>query len=114
MHGEPTMKNSGRRQVVVEIEKVQLIRKRAPSISLFCANCGQHTDFVSAPDAATLFEVDPDELFQTLRSKEVHMQVSEASGIHICVTSLMAFFEHRCRESRVRLLNGRDGSLPGR
>lgn len=103
------MTNSGRRQVVVEIEKVQLIRKRAPSISLFCANCTRHTDFVSAPDAATLFEVDPDELFQTLRNKEVHLQVSAASGIHICVTSLMAFFERRCRESRMRLLTGDNG-----
>lgn len=103
------MKNSGRRQVVVEIEKVQLIRKRAPSVSFFCANCARHTDFVSAPDAATLFEVDPDELFQTLRNKEVHLQVSAGSGIHICVTSLMTFFERRCKESRMRLLSEKNG-----
>ncbi len=93
-----------RREIVIEVERVQLIRRRAKTISLFCGNCTAKTDFVSVTDAARLFEVRVDDLFRTIREKEIHMQVSSHSGIHICIASLTAFFQTRYPDSRIRLL----------
>lgn len=79
------------REIVVEYERIQLIRKKARTELRYCTDCGQHADFVIAERASQLFEISTDDLYQFVRQNNCH---SNANG-EICLTSLLATFNRR-------------------
>lgn len=83
------MTTARQREIVIEFEKVQTIRKRAKTRLISCLGCDAEADTVSLADAAELFETDRDALFQFIRQHDCHYQVEVDDRIYLCVPSLL-------------------------
>ena len=77
------------REIVIEFERVQLIRKRARTRLASCDRCGIVSDVVSLIEAAELFETDHENLLQFIRQNDCHFHVGDHSKIYLCVVSLL-------------------------
>ena len=78
------------RQIVIEIEQVRLVRKRALTTLRFCEKCGSLSDFVGLEEAAKLFEIAPKELFAFIVRNNCHFIENEVVGKQICLTALIS------------------------
>lgn len=95
------------REIVIEFEKVQTIRKRARTHLADCRGCGIATDAISLIDAADLFEIARDQLFQFISRNGCHYHIRNNEDIYLCVPSLLS----RMTEQRtLRLLPTEEGS----
>ncbi|MBL8123961.1 MAG: hypothetical protein KIT61_05870 [Pyrinomonadaceae bacterium] len=83
------------REIVIELERVQKIRRRAAVVSAFCFSCLENRAFVSLRDAARLFEIAQDELAATFRTNNMHLQHLPGGEDGVCVISLFDFIERR-------------------
>jgi len=83
------------REIVIELEHMQKIRRRTAVVSSFCVHCSEQADFVSLRDAARLFETGQDELEFRFRMNALHMQHLADGADAVCVVSLMEFIERR-------------------
>ena len=77
------------REIVIEFEKVQLIRKRAMTTLEYCERCNAEADFVGIRLAADLFGITAKDLTQFVVNSAVHYG-NEQFGPAICITSLLA------------------------
>lgn len=89
------------REIVLEIEKIELIRKRAKTRVMHCQDCGTESDVLSHVEAAELFETRPGKIFDFVKQNSCHYQVSYNGTIYLCVVS---FVERINRTKGVRLL----------
>ena len=92
----------GTREIVIEIERVRLVRKRAMTILRRCDKCETESDFVILTEAARLFEVSQSELLQFVTRNNCHFTEDEFIGTQICLTSLL----ERMRTANTRRLKG--------
>lgn len=83
------MKTQLRREVVIEIEKIQVIRKRAKTHLLICSDCGESADFLALEKAAELFEIDKVDLVGFIEHNDCHYQTANTETVYLCVTSLL-------------------------
>ena len=84
MHDSMTTKKQ--REIIVEFERIQLIRKRAKTNLARCERCGIDTDQVSLNETAELFEIPLNDLGKFIRQNDCHYN---ANG-EVCLTSLLA------------------------
>ena len=77
------------REIVIEFERVQMIRKRTSTVLMHCEGCGTVADAVSHVEAAQLFETAPENLFQFIKQNDCHYQVSYNGKTYLCVVSLL-------------------------
>ena len=77
------------REIVIEFEKVQTIRRRARTTLTMCVGCGEIADQVSLAEAAELFETARDSLFSFITQHGCHFENRGDSDIYLCVTSLL-------------------------
>lgn len=84
------MKIQKLREIVIEFERVQVVRKRARTQLLFCAACRQEADFVALGEAASLFNTGTDILFQFIKANSSHYETSAAGEIFVCLPSLLS------------------------
>lgn len=94
------MSGQQQREVVIEIERVQLVRKRTKTMLLRCIQCCETVDFVSLNEAADLFEIAAADLIGFIERNDCHFQTANTDTIFLCVTSLldrMKQFEGRRR-----------------
>ncbi|MBP6002468.1 MAG: hypothetical protein KA746_03430 [Pyrinomonadaceae bacterium] len=94
------------REVVIEFERIQLIRKRAKTRLAKCGVCGTDRDFVCVAVAAELFGIVETDLYSFIRTKHVHL----IRDTEICLTSLMAAIGERQNGERTRLIGNGSGS----
>jgi hypothetical protein len=94
------------REIVIEIEKVQLIRKRAKTLLRHCGNCGTETDFVGSRSAAELFGIKAGELKQFVMTNAVHYTNDEFDTA-ICIPSLLAVMRARINGNGIKLITAR-------
>jgi len=88
------------REVVIEIERIQVIRKRAKTRLMHCDKCRETVDFVPLDEAAELFEIASADLIGFIDRNDCHWQTANTETIHLCVNSLldrMKQFEGRRR-----------------
>ena len=78
------------REIVIEFEKVKLIRKRAKTLLVNCRGCGRSTDLVPLLEAAELFETAPDNLLRFGKENDCHYQILDEGNIYLCLVSLLA------------------------
>jgi hypothetical protein len=90
-----------KREIIIEIEHVKRIRKRAPSQLRFCADCGSDADFISLTHAVELFERDQGELTNFLRVNGCHTQADKAET-QICLAALLIAIETVSNNSKIR------------
>jgi hypothetical protein len=94
------MSTQQQREVVIEIERIQVIRKRAKTRLLECVKCRGTVDFVPLDEAAELFEIDLADLLGFIQRNDCHYRTANTETIYLCVNSLldrMKQFEGRRR-----------------
>jgi hypothetical protein len=92
------------REVVLEIERVKLIRKRMKTSLRFCKSCGRSTDFIQLVKAAGFFEVTPAEIFDFICMNHSHFLLGNEDEIYICLADLLAAMNKRMNIGAVKLL----------
>lgn len=83
------MTAQGTREIIIEIEKIQLIRKRAQTRLAYCMGCGFASDIVCHAQAAELFETAPADLIRFIEQNNCHRQVGPNGQTWLCVLSLL-------------------------
>lgn len=88
---ETEVKVDGRttREIVIEVERIQLVRKRARTNLHHCDKCKAVSDFVGLSDAARLFEIERDRLFAFIKENGCHYMGDVSYQQQICLTSLL-------------------------
>lgn len=89
------------REIVIEFEKVQLIRKRAKTTLAFCGSCGGEADFVELQAAARLFDTSDGDLATFVASNAVHIDLDTK----ICIPSLLSVMHERNNVHEVKLID---------
>lgn len=93
-----------KREIVIEFEKVQMIRKRARTTYTYCRGCGDATDFVGVRAAAGLFGITIDELSAFASANAVHIAAVGDDGRGICVASLLEVMQSKQIGNSPRLI----------
>jgi len=88
------------REIVIEFEKVQLIRKRAKTTLRQCPGCNGEADFVELRAAAELFDTADGDLAAFVASNAVHHD----TDIDICIPSLLAVMHARTNGHEIKLI----------
>ena len=108
------MEGSQHREVVLEIEHIKVVRKRAKTKLAICGECKKTTDFITLPRAAELFSINRSDLFEFIQSSGCHFRVENGQDIMLCLTDLLTAMSKRMRTGTVKLLgekNHEEGSL---
>jgi hypothetical protein len=98
------MKMQKPREIVIEFERVQIIRKRAKTHLINCRMCRHEVDFVSLREAATLFGTNVEQLFQFIKINHSHYEINAGGEIFICLISLLAQMKAKTNISQIKLL----------
>lgn len=77
------------RLIVVELERVETIRKEARTQVVACPRCGRESDFVALTEAARLFETEAEALLRFVSDQRCHFQTDNEGSIFLCLTSLL-------------------------
>ena len=88
------------REIVIEFEKLQLVRKRAMTEVRFCERCQAQADFIALPTAANLFEIEAERLFPFVHS-------DAGADPLICLNALVKVLRSSNADPRVKLLGER-------
>ena len=77
------------RQLVLEIERIQTIRRPVATLRIHYSDRGENVDFVNGPALARIFEVSVAEAVLQRRSRAVLCRISP-DGIVACTASPLA------------------------
>jgi len=99
------MKIQKKREIVIEFERVQVVRKKARTHVLFCRNCGREVDFVSLREAAALFVTPTDNLLKFVRVSNSHFETVADGEIYICLVSFLTAMKAKTNLSRIKLID---------
>jgi hypothetical protein len=97
------MKPGKAREIVIEFEKLQLVRKRAMTEVRFCERCQAEADFIALPTAANLFEIEAERLFPFVHSDGGAGDTGNADPL-ICLNALVKVLTSSNGDPRVKLL----------
>jgi len=98
------MKIQKKREIVIEFERVQLIRKKALTHIIFCKGCGREVDFISIREAAALFMTPAENLLKFIRVSNSHFEIVADGEIYICLVSFLAAMKAKTNLSRIKLI----------
>jgi hypothetical protein len=98
------MKIQRKREIVLEFERVQLVRKKARTHIIFCRDCASEADFVSLREASALFATPAENLLQFVRMNNCHFETVADGEIYICLVSLLASMKAKANVSRIKLI----------
>jgi hypothetical protein len=100
------MKIQRQRELIIEFERVQLVRKKAKTHLIFCKSCGRDADFVSLREASTLFGTQIENLFRFIKINNSHYETNTDGEIYICLVSFLACMKSKTNISQIKLLEG--------
>lgn len=83
------MTGASQRQLVIEIERVQTVRRRVTTLRGYCRECRAPADLVELADLARLFDVSVADAVLQLRRRRIHLQHLSAGPILVCSESLL-------------------------
>ena len=92
------------REIVIEYERIQLIRKRAVAKSAHCRECSRNTDFASVRDVAELFELSQEDLIHFIQINNCHYRVAANAKIQLCVASLLACMKTQTLNQQIKMI----------
>lgn len=81
---------TGGREIVIEYERMQRIKKRSSTHLLHCDGCDAVSDFVSLDSAASLFDVDAERLKSFISTNHCHLMHNGLDKTFVCLSSLLA------------------------
>jgi hypothetical protein len=102
------MKIQKKREIVIEFERVQLVRRKALTHIIFCSDCGREVDFVSLREAAALFTTPAENLLQFVRRSRSHFETGADGEINICLISFLAAMKSKTNLSRIKLIGEKE------
>ena len=87
----------GPRQLIIEFERVQRVRKEARTHLRYCEKCARNSEFISVAQAAELFELSEEELLVLHRDgeKRLHFQDGSPGRPDMCVEGILAAMRKR-------------------
>src|SRR5262245_64671250 len=77
------------RELVIEIERIQTIRRSVNTRPAVCLECGSKSEFVDLVKIAALFDMTPSRFLDAMHTNACHIKVE--SGVQICITSVLSF-----------------------
>jgi hypothetical protein len=83
------MTQSAQRQLVLEIERVQTVRRRIATVRGHCIQCCAPVDLVELAELAGLFDVSVADAVRQLRRRRIHVRRLPEGSIVVCVESLL-------------------------
>ncbi len=98
------MKIQKKREIVLEFERVQLVRKKARTHIIFCRNCGREVDFIALREAAALFTTPAENLLKFVRVSNSHFETLRDGEIYICLVSFLTAMKAKTNFSRIKLI----------
>lgn len=98
------MKIQKQREIIIEFERVQLIRKRANTHLIACRECRREVDFIPIGEAAKLFSVELEKLFQFIKINRCHFEAGADGEIFICLISLLERMKANTNISQIKLI----------
>ncbi|MGC2238848.1 MAG: hypothetical protein WA584_22020 [Pyrinomonadaceae bacterium] len=98
------MKIQRQREIVIEFERIQLVRKKARTRLLLCRECRRETDFVSLTEAAALFGTNPPQIFAFIKTNRSHFETGVDGEIFICLISLLACMKAKTNISGIKMI----------
>ena len=105
-----TMAPHDTREIVIEFEKVQMIRKRARTILSHCRGCGGEKDFVGVRAAAGLFGITAHELSSFVASNAVHLSQVDEYDSGLCVASLLDCLQQKQNGRSIKFISAGNDS----
>lgn len=98
------MKIQKTREIIIELERVQIVRKTAKTHSMFCATCRCEVDFVSLREAASLFATNTARLFQFVKINLSHFETNPGGEIFICLVSFLDLMKAKTNFSQIKMI----------
>src|SRR6478672_10404933 len=98
------MKIQKQRELIIEFERVQLVRKKAKTHLIFCRNCGREVDFVSLREASALFGTQAENLLQFIKINNSHFEAGADGEIYVCLISFLTAMKAKTNLSNIKLL----------
>jgi hypothetical protein len=99
------MKIQKQRELIIEFERVRLVRKKAKTHLIFCRNCGREADFVSLREASSLFATPAENLLKFIKINQSHFETSAADGeIYICLISFLTCMKKNTNPTGIKLI----------
>lgn len=77
------------REILIEFERVQIIRKRTQTNIEFCVKCRALVDFITLVKAVKVFDTQTDSLVQFINAKGVHFYTDTNEDSKMCLVSLL-------------------------
>lgn len=99
------------REIVIEFEKVQMIRRRARTIYKYCRGCGAEKDFVGVRAAAALFGITAEELHSFVSANAVHLAAVGTNTNSICIPSLLEVMRLKQDNNGPKLIAGQNSAV---
>lgn len=92
------------REIVIEFERVQLIRRKTKTHLINCRMCRNETDFITLREAASLFGTSIEQIFQFVKATNSHYEIDAGGEIFICLVSLLAQMRTKTKISQIKLI----------
>lgn len=94
------------REIVIEVERVQIVRRRSKSSVAFCERCAEETDFMSLAGTALLFGTNSADLLDFIKENDSHYKNGGRKEILICINSLIACINAQTRKLQIKMIEG--------
>ena len=98
------MKVQKQRELIIEFERVRIVRKKARTQLLLCRNCGREVDFVALREAALLFTTPTENLLQFIELNHSHFETGANGEIYVCLISFLACLKQNTDLSRIKTI----------
>ncbi len=92
--------------VVLEIERMQLVRRKCRAHPGFCGKCKGEADFIPLTEAASLFEINSARLFRFVQTNDSHYTNDLSGDIFLCVRSFLACVNAKTNGSKLKMMSG--------
>ena len=96
------MPTKRQREIVIEYERILLIRRRAKTDREHCKFCRADVDLVSITAAAEIFETPEVELFRFMQINRCHFTAEKGETVRICIPSLLACLKTRALNRHIK------------
>ena len=96
--------NYKKRSFVIELERIQVVRRCCKASLIYCAECKAETDFISLKQAESLFEIDSAQILKFINVNFSHYKTDKYEEIFICLPSFIACINVRTNNPAIKLL----------
>ena len=98
------MKIQKQRELIIEFERVQLVRKKAKTHLIFCRDCGREVDFISLHEASGLFGTQAEKLLQFIKLNRSHFETGAEGELYVCLISFLTCMKKNTNLTGIKLL----------